>query len=49
MRDDVLKVIDELNQKVLAGFTPEQLENFLSCLRQIGMVDQPSSESAQGA
>lgn len=48
MRDDVLKVIDELNQKVLAGFTPEQLENFLSCLRQIGMVDQPSSESAQG-
>ena len=48
MRDDVLKVIDELNQKVLAGFTPEQLENFLSCLRQIGMVDQPSSEPAQG-
>ena len=27
----------------------EQLENFLSCLRQLGMVDQPGSDPAQGA
>ena len=38
MRDEVLKVIDELNVEILESFPPDQRELLLECLRQIGNV-----------
>ena len=40
LRDDVLRVIDELNVEILSGFTPEQQGDLLNCLRQIGKIDE---------
>lgn len=40
LRDDVLRVIDELNVEILAGFSPSQRSVLVECLRQIGKVDE---------
>lgn len=40
MRDGVLQVIDDLNQKVLDGFSPEQRAMFIDSLRHVGNVEQ---------
>ena len=40
LRDDVLRVIDELNVEILSGFTPEQQGDLLNCLWQIGKIDE---------
>lgn len=42
MRDDVLRLIDELNMEILSGFTPEQRAMLLDSLRQIGKMDENS-------
>ena len=40
LRDDVLRVIDDLKVDILSGFTPEQQSDLLNCLRQIGKIDE---------
>lgn len=39
MRDDVLKLIDELNAEILGGFTAEQRSTLISCLQKISKLD----------
>lgn len=39
MKDDVLRLIAELNQEITGGFTPEERATLISCLQQIGSVD----------
>ena len=40
LKDDVLRLIDELNAEILSGFTSEQRSTLLSCLQQISKLDQ---------
>ena len=39
LKDDVLRLIDELNAEILSGFTAEQRSTLLSCLQQISKLD----------
>ena len=38
MKDDVLRLIGELNEEILGGFAPEQRSVLIQGLRQIGRV-----------
>ena len=40
LKDDVLRVIDELNAEILRGFTEEQRSTLLNCLHQISKLDE---------
>ena len=41
MKDDVLRLIEELNIDILSGFTAEQRATLISCLQQISKMDEP--------
>ena len=41
MKDDVLRLIEELNIDILSGFTAEQRDTLISCLQQISKMDEP--------
>lgn len=45
MKDDVLRLIAELNQEILGGISPEEHATLLHCLRQIGNVEIPAGIS----
>lgn len=39
IKDDVLKVVEDLNTEILQGFTPEERESLMEGLRRIGQID----------
>lgn len=45
MKEDVLRLIAELNAEILGGFTPEERATLLNCLRQIGSVERPGDQA----
>ena len=43
LKEGVLRVIDQLNAEILAGFPAEQRATLLDCLGQVGKVERPEA------